>query len=230
MAFQRPYRTFTHKEAIFRICCEAFDAVVAEIVSQRKILEGYIASHQEFGKALKPLDIRPDAPPVAAQMAKAARRVGVGPMAAVAGAMAQRAAEAGLAAGAPEAIIENGGDIYLKAIEPVTIGLHTGTELLGGRLALSLEPGDTPIAICSSSGTMGHSMSLGKCDLATVVARDGALGDAAATLGANCVRTADDVDAALKRLESIEGISGALIVKDDRIGMVGTLPPLVKAA
>ena len=85
-------------------------------------------------------------------MARAARSVGVGPMAAVAGAMAELAVEAALKAGAAEAIVDNGGDIFMRATSPVVIGLHTGTVKLADRLAFSLRPEDTPISICSSSG------------------------------------------------------------------------------
>jgi len=225
---KRTYRTFTHREAVFRICCEQFDAATAEIVRQRRVLEEYIDRHPAFRQSLKPLALRTQAPEVAQRMAQAARLVGVGPMTAVAGAMAQCAAEAGLGAGAPEAIVENGGDIYVRAVEPVVIGLHTGTAELADRLAFSLQAHDTPISICSSSGKMGHSMSLGECDLATVVAKDAALADAAATLAANLVRTVGEVDQALERIVGIEGIDGVLIVKNDHVGLAGRLPPLVK--
>ena len=228
MSRKRTYRTFTHKEAVLRICCEKFDAVTAEIVRQRRILEDYIKRHADFRRSLEPLELLPDAPEVAKRMARAARLVGVGPMAAVAGAMAQFAAQAGLQAGATEAIVENGGDIYLKADKPVIIALVTGTTKLAARLALALKPEETPISICSSSGKMGHSMSLGKCDLATVVAADGALADAAATAAANLVRNIEDVDPALERIAAIDGVQGVIIVKDDRIGLAGNLPRLVK--
>ncbi len=225
---RRTYQTFTHHEAVLRICCDAFGAVTAEIVRQRRILEEYIARHPVFGTSFEPVDPLPEAPPVALRMARAARWVNVGPMAAVAGTMAQLAAEAGLECGAAEAIVDNGGDIYLKVRFPATIALHTGTKGLADRLAFSLQPADTPVAICSSSGKMGHSTSLGQCDLATVVARDAALADAAATRAANLVRTVDDVDAALECIMAIGGIDGLVVVKDDRVGLAGHLPALVK--
>ncbi len=228
MCKKRIYQTFTYREAVFRICCAAYDVVTAEIVNQRKILEDYIKQSPEFRYSLEPLDLNSDAPAVARQMACAARKVGVGPMASVAGAMAQCAAVAGLQAGAREVIVENGGDIYLQACEPVVIGLYSGATELGGRLAFSLEGCNTPLAICSSSGRMGHSMSLGRCDLATVVAKDAALADAAATQAANLVQTIEDVDAALQTIAAIEGIDGVLIVQDNRIGLAGRLPSLVK--
>lgn len=247
MLHRRIYRTFTYREAVLRICCEQFDVVASEIVRQRHLLENYLRRHPEFHRSLEPVEARADAPQIAQQMAQAARRVGVGPMAAVAGAMAQFAAEAALAAGAEEVIVDNGGDIYAslkqesgspdltpptshcRAVEPVVIALGTGTAKLADRLAFRVQPEQTPTAICSSSGKMGHSMSLGRCDLATVMAKDAALADAAATLAANLVCIVSDVDGVLERIASIEGITGVLIVQDDRIGLAGRLPRLVKA-
>lgn len=229
MTGKRIYRTFTHREAVFRICCDHFDAATAEIVRQRRILEEYIDRHPSFRQTFEPIELLADAPEVALRMARAARLIGVGPMAAVAGAMAQCATEAAVHAGSPEAIVENGGDIYLRAAEPVIIRLHTGTGQLGDQLAFSLDVDDTPISICSSSGKMGHSTSLGDCDLATVVAKDAALADAAATQAANLVKEIGEVDQALERIAAIEGIDGVVIVKDDHIGLAGRLPRLVKA-
>ncbi len=193
------------------------------------MLDDYIQRDTEFRDALGPMALRPGAPEVAQRMARAARLVDVGPMAAVAGAMAQCTAEAALQAGAAEAIVENGGDIYLQATEPVTIALDAGTARLANRLAFSLRPEDTPLAICSSSGKMGHSMSLGQCDLAVAVAKDAALADAAATQAANLVRTVGEVNEALQQIAAIEGIDGVVIVKDDHVGLAGRLPKLVKA-
>jgi ApbE superfamily uncharacterized protein (UPF0280 family) len=228
MSKKRTYRTFTHREAVFRICCSRFDTVTAEIVRQRQILEEYIERHPDFRVSFEPLELLSDAPEVAKRMARAARLVGVGPMAAVAGAMAQCAGQAGLEAGAEEAIVENGGDIFLRTAEPVIIGLGTGTAELTDKLAFSLQPNDTPISICSSSGLMGHSKSLGQCNLATAVAKDAALADAAATQAANFVKTIEDVDSTLERIAAIEGIEGVMIIKNDRVGLAGKLPPLVK--
>ena len=225
---ERHYRSFTYREAVFRICCEAFDVVTEEIVRQRHLLEAYIQTHAEFQTSFKPLALHPDAPQVAQRMALAADRIGVGPMAAVAGAMAQCAGQAGLEAGASEAIIENGGDIFVQTPRPVTIGLFPGAGQLAHQLAFSLQGKDTPLAICSSSGHMGHSHSLGKCDLATVVAKNAALADAAATHAANRVRTIEDVNPTLEYMAAIEGIDGILIVKQDRVGMAGHLPELVR--
>jgi len=225
----RVYRTFAYREAVLRICCSHFDIVAAEIVRQRHLLEDYLRRHPEFQRSLVPTEAHADAPEIARHMAWAAGLVGVGPMAGVAGAMAQWAAKAAIAAGAEEAVVDNGGDIYLQAVQPVVVSLGTGTSRLADRLAFRVDPEDTPLSICSSSGKMGHSMSLGRCDLATVVAKDAALADAAATQAANLVRTPEDIDPALERIMAIRDVSGVLIVQDDRIGLAGRLPQLVKA-
>jgi ApbE superfamily uncharacterized protein (UPF0280 family) len=225
---KRVYRTFVHKEAVFRICCTMFEAVTAEILRQRRILEEYISRHPDFKTALTPIEIPDDAPLSVQRMASSAQRVGVGPMAAVAGTMAQLAAEAGIAAGAEEAIVDNGGDICLKLTSPAVIGIYSGPDQKLNKLAFRVQPEQTPLSICSSSGRMGHSMSLGLCDLAAVVSTDAALADAAATFAANQVRTGDDIEPGLNRTMEIGGIDGVLIVRNGRIGMAGKLPELVK--
>lgn len=228
MGHKRLYRTFVHKEAVFRICCDEFEEVTSEIKRQRKILEDYISVHRQFQMSLTPVELKPDAPDSAVRMARAAKLVGVGPMAAVAGVMAQMAAEAAIKKNCGEVIVENGGDIYLRTFEQVVIGLYPGNCGVTGRFALSLQGSDTPISICSSSGKMGHSMSLGMCDLATVVSKDAALADAGATQAANLVKTIDDVEPTLNRIAGIDGIDGVIIVKDGQVGLAGKLPPLVK--
>ncbi len=224
----RTYRRFEHKEAAFRICCTAMDAVEEAIVQQRAVLERYIERHPEFGSSFLPLGPLPSAPECVRRMSAAAHLVGVGPMAAVAGTMAQLAAEAGLAAGADEAIIDNGGDIFIASPQPVTVGLFGGQGKGVNRLAFSIAPEALPLAVCSSSGTMGHSTSLGDCDLATVVSTDASVADAAATQAANQVRNTDDIDGVLNATVAIQGVTGVLIVKDDRVGMAGVLPSLCR--
>jgi ApbE superfamily uncharacterized protein (UPF0280 family) len=224
----RAWTVFQLKEADLRISSSRADLVEAEIRRLRAALEAYIDRQPAFKAALVPIDLLDDAPAIAMTMADAARACGVGPMAAVAGAIAQAAAAAALADGAGEAIVENGGDTWIASDVGITVGLYAGDHPLSGRLALRIERDRLPVSVCSSSGRFGHSLSFGDCDLATVVAGSGALADAAATLAANSVRTVDDVEPALARLMEIPGVAGVLIVKDDRVGVAGDLPPLVK--
>ncbi len=219
------YRKFAYKGANFRILCDRFDLVTAEIVRLRGVLEEYIARHPGFEIALTPIDLLDDAPEIAQRMARAAKLVGVGPMAAVAGTVAQMSAEA---AGDAEAIVENGGDVFLSLARTVTVGLYAGPGPLSDSLAFSIPPESMPLAVCSSSGVMGHSMSLGKCDLACVVSPNASLADAAATQAANLVKTPEDIEPTLERISAIEGVSGVLLVQGDQIGVAGDLPPLVR--
>lgn len=228
MPAARRWATFTCKDADVRVASERADVVETEVGRLRAELEAYIDRHPGFKSALVPLDLLDGAPPVAVAMADAARACGVGPMAAVAGAVAQAAAEAALAAGAREAIVENGGDLWICSPVALTVGLYAGEHPLSGRLALRIEAERLPLSVCSSSGRFGHSLSFGDCDLATVVAAGGALADAAATLTANLVRTEADVEPALERAMAVAGIVGVLIVKGDRVGIAGDLPPLVQ--
>ncbi len=220
----RNYQKYSYKQANFRICSTRIDLIIREIKIQRRLLENYIDRHPAFGSALCPLDLLTGAPDIAVRMHSASVLTGVGPLAAVAGAAAQVAAEAATAAGAVEAIVENGGDIFLCSIEKVVVGLYAGNNALSKKLAFEVQPEEMPVAVCSSSGRMGHSFSLGSCDLATVVSGDGALADAAATLACNLVHKPEDIPEALDRVSSIKGIRGLLIVKGEKVGLAGNLP------
>ena len=224
----RRFRDFVHNGARYRITIDAFDAATAEIVRQRDTLETFIRVHPQFARSMTPLAMPDDAPDIADRMAQASDIVGVGPMAAVAGIMAEFAARAALATGTRDVIVDNGGDVYLALTKPAVVGLYAGASGVGDHVALSVQPDETPLAICSSSGRMGHSLSLGDCDLATVTSRDAALADAAATLAANMVSAPADIEAALECVGALPGVSGVLIVQDDQVGIRGKLPALVR--
>ena len=224
----RAYRKFAWKDSNFRICSSCFDAITHEIMQQRRLLESYIDQHPDFRSALVPIGLATDAPLIVRRMQEAAVLTGVGPMAAVAGTIAQMAVKAALRLGAEEAIVENGGDLYIASCEPIGVGLYAGRNPLASRLAFAVESAELPLAVCSSSSKMGHSYSFGDCDLATVVSKNASLADAAATLACNLVKRPGDVDAVLERVGRIQGVDGVLLVKGDRVGLIGQLPQLVK--
>lgn len=224
----RVYRSFSWKETNLRVACSAFDLVTRAVVDHRRRLERYIGRHPEFRTSLVPVVLLEDAPEAAKRMAAAAELTGLGPMAAVAGTLAQLGVEAARAAGCTEAIVENGGDIYIHADTEVTIGLYAGDNAIGGNLAFRLEPQRLPLALCSSSSHMGHSLSLGRCDLATVIAREAALADAAVTLVCNRINSESDMMPVLNDVGAIAGIDGIFAVYGGKVGMWGDLPPLVR--
>ncbi len=199
------------------------DQALDAVLKYRRQIEDTISGSPEFLHSLTPLGDQPLAPAIVRRMLRAARAAGVGPMAAVAGAIAQAVAE-DLRAHTPALIIENGGDCFLDIQETVTVGVYPGAASpFRNRLALVFAAHRFPLAICTSSGTIGHSLSFGKADAVTVVARDGALADAAATAVGNLVKTRKDVAPALDAARSIEGIEGALVVMGDKLGVWGDL-------
>lgn len=189
---------------------------------QRVLLENYIKADPVFLHALEPWTAGPDAPGIAADMAAAALKAGVGPMAAVAGVFAQYVGGA-LGKRSKDVIVENGGDIYLRSTRQRRIGVFAGNSVLSGRIALEIRPQDTPVGICTSSGTVGHSLSLGKADAAVILSPSAALADAVATAAGNLVQSKDDVQKAVEFAMGIEGVSGALIIKEDRMAACGRL-------
>jgi ApbE superfamily uncharacterized protein (UPF0280 family) len=136
--------------------------------------------------------------------------------------------EAAVASGCREAIVENGGDIYIHADTAVTIGIYAGNNAIGNKLAFRIKPEDLPLSLCSSSSRMGHSLSFGQCDLATVAAKDGALADSAVTLVCNLIRSENDLMPVLADVGTIAGVDGIFAVKNGKIGMWGRLPDLVR--
>ena len=225
----RVYRSFSWKDTNLRVACEAFDLVTQAVVEQRRRLERYIARQPEFQTALVPVVLLEDAPEVARRMAAAADLTGLGPMASVAGTLAQMGVEAAQAAGCREAIVENGGDCFIHSDTEVTIGIYAGkNNPIGNQLAFRIAPQDLPLSLCSSSSKMGHSLSFGQCDLATVTAKDGALADSAVTLVCNLIKAENDLTPVLNDVGAIAGIEGIFAVKNGKIGMWGHLPQLVR--
>jgi len=199
------------------------------IAAARADIESYITEQPNFLSSLEPLPIDMAAPGVVRRMAAAAALAGVGPMAAVAGAIAQVTVEALVAAGARHVIMDNGGDVVLRIDRPVKIGIFTGSALIRD-IALRCEPRPGIFSVCTSSGTVGHSLSFGCADAATVIAGNGCLADAAATALGNRVRekTAGSVRAAIRE-SLLPEVEGMLVVAGKHMGLGGVLPPIVRA-
>lgn len=186
----------------------------------RKHLELYIQKDQEFRTTLEPHFLLPDAPMLARLMNQAAWQAGVGPMAAVAGAIAEEVGK-GILKNCKEVLVENGGDIFLKINRPRLVGIFAGNSPFSHRIAVEVDPSWSPLGICTSSGTVGPSYSAGKADAAVILASSTALADAVATAVGNLVQKPEDVEKALKKARSIKGIMGALVIKDDRLAVWG---------
>jgi len=172
-----------------------------------------------FFDSFRPLPMRRPVPDVVSRMSLAARRYGVGPMAAVAGAIAEHVGRELLRA-VPEVIVENGGDVFLSARCCTVQAVWAGeASPLGGKLRFKLPAGEW--GVCTSSGTVGHSVSLGKADAVVAVARSAALADAAATAIGNRVKAEADVRKALEAEQRRGLLDGLIIVAGKEVGLWG---------
>lgn len=195
------------------------DFIVRRARFYRDQIQEYINYRdRRFLTALKPLAVELNAPAIVKEMAKQSKKANVGPMAAVAGAIARYLGKDLLRKGCKDVIIENGGDIFIKVSKPVKVGLYAGVSGLSGKLSLSIRPQDTPLGICASSGTVGHSLSFGRADSVIIIAKNCALADAAATATANRVNSKSDLHKAIGFARSIKGIKGIVAIIGNNLG------------
>ncbi|PIU66943.1 MAG: hypothetical protein COS84_05265 [Armatimonadetes bacterium CG07_land_8_20_14_0_80_40_9] len=188
----------------------------------RAQLEDYIKEDPLFETTLSPCQIRKGCPRIVEVMAEAASVAKVGPMAAVAGAMAELVGR-DLLNWSEEIIVENGGDIFLKVLKERQVGIFAGSSPLSSKISLKINPLDTPLGICTSSGTVGHSLSLGRADAVTVVSPSTALADALATRIGNIIKTKEDIPQGLNLAQKIKGVKGVVIIKEEKMGIWGDL-------
>jgi len=188
----------------------------------RRQLETYIAMNPEFEKSLVPLRDDPHVPEIIQQMIRTSRLANVGPMAAVAGAMAESVSK-DLLKLSKEVIVENGGDIYLATSKERIIGIYAGNSPFSLKIGIIISPQETPLGVCTSSGTVGHSLSFGKADAVCILSKSGALADAAATSVGNIVQGKNDIELGLERGKEIEGVLGMLIIVGEKIGVWGSI-------
>lgn len=229
-------RKWSFKETNLLIKCDeerAIDAAIEASLQARREIESFIARCPEFRWSLEPLELGGEHPRVIELMLKAGKIAEVGPFAAVAGAISQVAAEAAQRAGAKNVIIENGGDITIAGNQEFRVGVFAGNAEGSGKIGFLVRPTELPTGICTSSGTVGHSISFGKADAVVVIAREASVADAAATSIANAVKGADaklSINGGLERAKQIPDIQGCLAVRKKYFGTWGKLPELIRLA
>ncbi len=194
----------------------------AEVEALRGDIRAYIEKDDRFLKSLEPLKVPSSAAPLVRRMASAGRKAGVGPMAAVAGAVAEAVGRRLLDKGCLEVIVENGGDVFLAGKTAKRVGIFAGNDLPCWRdLTISIPPEDMPSGVCTSSGIFGHSFSFGRADSVVIMSPDAALADAAATAVCNRVSAAEDMREALSFGRSIRGVSGIVIIVGNKLASWG---------
>ena len=188
----------------------------------RRELEEYIKVDPGFKDSLEPIEVDPGAPDIVKSMIKAGSAAGVGPMAAVAGAVAEYVGRE-LLKYSKEIIVENGGDIFIKSSKARTFGIFAGKSTLTGKLTFEIMAEDTPTGVCTSSGTVGHSMSFGKADAACIVSKDTALADAVATATGNLIKGPEDIENGIAFAKAVPGVAGVIVVVGNKFGTWGKI-------
>lgn len=190
----------------------------AMLVDLRRQMDAYLLMDPVYKAALTPYDAGLEAPAILKEMSRVSHKTGIGPMSAVAGAVAKKVAEF---LGTQEVIVENGGDIYAQAASDMDISVFAGQSPLSEKIGLHIPAADFPLGICTSSGTVGPSLSMGRADAVMIVCKDVMLADSYATAMANRIKTVNDLQSVIDRISDIPDILGAIAVKDDRMAITG---------
>jgi len=186
--------------------------VEERVRSLRWDIEHYISKDHRFLTSLKPIVVELGAPQIVRDMNEAARLANVGPMASVAGAVAEYLGKDLLKAGYRDVIVENGGDIFLKTSRVRAVGIYAGKSKILNKLKLRVRPKDTPLGICASSGTVGHSLSFGCADSVVIFSKSALLADAVATAACNRINSKEDMQKALEFARGVKGVTGAVVI------------------
>ena len=210
--------TNLHIQADYDLKQEAIQAVL----KCRNYIEQYIIQHPVFATSLAPINIDGIAPQIINKMINAGKAANVGPMAAVAGAVAEYTGHA-LLDKSNEIIVENGGDIFIKSNSETVFTIYADKSPLSMRTGILIDKREKPYALCTSSGTIGHSKSYGTADAVTVLSYSASLADAAATSLGNLIKKPDDIEKVINYGKNIKDILGIVIIKGKNIGLWGKL-------
>lgn len=201
---------------------EMHNFAMDELILLRKALESYIAFNPLFGTSHSPLKVMNSKDETLCLMHECSIIAGVGPMAAVAGAFAMQVAGKLIEKfnlQNSELFVENGGDIFLLIQAPFLMGIHAGSSPLSDKIGLWLLPEFSPIGICTSSGTIGHSFSYGKADAVVVVCKSTAMADALATSIANRINIKEDLHYAISDARQYKEILATIMIKEDLLAV-----------
>ncbi|MFW6056675.1 MAG: UPF0280 family protein, partial [Chloroflexota bacterium] len=182
-------------------------------------VQTYLNTHPRFATSLQPVHVSDEAPAIVRTMADAGWNAGIGPMSAVAGAIAE-AVGRDLLEHCTEVIVENGGDLFISTRAARTVALYAGSSPLSGRVGIAVGP-DQTVGVCTSTGTFGHSLSFGRADAFVVMALSTALADAVATAMCNRVQTTDDLSPVVTMATDIKGVTGAVAILREHIAVRG---------
>ena len=197
--------------------------IAEEVVKKYRVeIEDYIRKRPEFMASLEPIHLDPVASDIIKEMIWKTELAGVGPMASVAGAIDDFVGSE-LLAYSKQIIIENGGDIFIKSDKVRTVAIYAGDSPLSNKIFIKIKPEDTPVGICTSSGTVGHSLSFGKADACVIIAKSATLADAVATAACNRIKEKKDIAPSLEFALSIKGVKSAVAILGKDLGSIGDI-------
>ncbi|HPU29154.1 MAG TPA: UPF0280 family protein [Syntrophorhabdaceae bacterium] len=213
-----------HKETDI-LCCTKKDIsqhIKERLIHYRYQLDEYIKLRPEFKDSFIPISYDKYAPPIVKKMIEASSIIGVGPLACVAGAIAEFIGN-DISSLTDEFILENGGDIYLKTKKQRKILIYAKDSPFSKKIALNIKPSEKAYGICTSSGTVGHSLSFGKTDAVCVIGESSLFCDGLATYIGNIVKKRDDISNAIEKAKTFKEIKGILIIMKDHLGVWGDI-------
>lgn len=215
---------------------EAISRAKNEFFHQREILDKYVSQDKRFLKSFTPV-LPNSEKEILKLMSNAAYICNVGPMASVAGALADlmlkvmKQKNELLQNPTNVALVENGGEIAIDSEKPLKIALYAGSNELNTNIGFLIKRNDCPIGLATSSATIGHAVSLGEADAVTIFAKNATLADAAATRIANLVK-GDDIEKSIKKgldaVDDLVDVTGAFISRENKIGKTGKLPQMIR--
>lgn len=223
------YMRTGYREADLLLACEQASLIsvgLREFIEAREKVQSYVEKHPEFLYSLEPVKPDDEAPGVVAAAIDASIKAGVGPMAALPGALADRVLQAMLEHGAETVIVENGGEVSMKIDREAVIGVYTGKEL---NLGLILDGSRGRVGVSTSSSSVSHALSLGEADAAVVVAENAALADSVSTRVGNMVKTGfrESLEEAVKLALSVRGVEGCVVYSGGLLGFGGCVKPIM---
>lgn len=231
----RFYRKLVEPQKLvgFEICLKETDLhILAEknlrdealpiIRKYRSDIEKYGLKYPEFIKTFDPLSFDEDAPDIIKEMLKAGELAGVGPMAAVAGAVAEFVGKE-LSKFSKNIIVENGGDIYMQSDVERIISIFAADSPLSMKVGVKIPPCPNGYGVCTSSATVGKSVSFGKADAVAVLSQSASIADAAATAICNNVKNIKTINDGIETAQNIKGVDGVVIIIKDKMGVWGNI-------
>ena len=84
-----------------------------------------------------------------------------------------------------------------------------------------MKPSSSPYGICTSSATVGPSLSFGNADAVSIVGTSALFADGLATSLGNIVKKKDDIPIAIEKGRQFAGVIGILIVLGENLGIWG---------